>query len=388
MKKFLCVIVAVVIALSSITIIASAATPNISMTVDNTGANPGDIITVTVKAASGSNLAVATLNVVYDNTCFALVEGSLTATDAMDATLNEKFAENKVRYVGCHIEYLGAEAVLFTVQFKVLKRGGSISIEAEQVVAIEKNFIMEEEKNFTNEVNDSFKDDVITLACPHTNKTTYTVDVVSCTQQGKNVERCDECGMETEIIVEMLPHDMQNVVIKPATCKEAGKECKKCSVCGFVSDEKEIPALDHDLKEFVNVEPTCEKDGVKTQVCNNCDYISEEIAIPATGHSEGVWIVTKLPTKESAGLEEKKCTTCGKTLESREIPKIEEYKLGDVNRDGYVTAVDARYVLQSVAGLREFTSVQKLAGDMNKDGQITAVDSRMILQIVAGIAKF
>ena len=58
---------------------------------------------------------------------------------------------------------------------------------------------------------------------------------------------------------------------------------------------------------------------------------------------------------------------------------------GDVNSDGNVTAVDARVVLQSVAGSQTLNSSQKKLVDMNGDGKITAVDARMILQIVAGL---
>ena len=386
MKKTLCVIIAVVIALSSMTIIASADTPNITMTADKTNANAGDIVTVTVKVAKNSNLASATFDVVYDNAFYELVPGSLKATDAMGATINENFEPNKARYIGTLERQLKDEATLFTIQFKVLKRGGNITLEAAEVYNIVG--ILGERKNVTAEVRENLKDEVVTVVCPHTEKTTYLVTEATCTQAGKNVDRCNECGLETEINVDMLPHDMKDVVIKPATCTEAGKEGKKCSVCGLISDEKEIPALSHELKDNIVKKATCEEAGVKTQVCSKCDYISEEIEIPATGHSEGLWIVTKLPTKEETGLEEKKCTVCGKTLESREIPKIEEYTLGDVNRDGYVTAVDARYILRNVAGLMEFTSTQKLAGDVNKDGTVTAVDARKILQYVAGTAKF
>lgn len=60
-------------------------------------------------------------------------------------------------------------------------------------------------------------------------------------------------------------------------------------------------------------------------------------------------------------------------------------RLGDVNRDGKISAVDARMVLQVVAGLLTETSERKYYGDVNGDGKLSAVDARMILQIVAGI---
>ena len=59
--------------------------------------------------------------------------------------------------------------------------------------------------------------------------------------------------------------------------------------------------------------------------------------------------------------------------------------LGDVNDDGEITAVDARLVLQVVAGLKKDTDLKNPAGaDLNGDG-ISAVDARIILRIVAGL---
>ena len=59
--------------------------------------------------------------------------------------------------------------------------------------------------------------------------------------------------------------------------------------------------------------------------------------------------------------------------------------LGDANGDGEITAVDARLVLQVVAGLKTVEQLKNPAGaDLNGDG-ISAVDARIILRIVAGL---
>lgn len=57
---------------------------------------------------------------------------------------------------------------------------------------------------------------------------------------------------------------------------------------------------------------------------------------------------------------------------------------GDINGDGKVTAVDARWVLQIAAGTRDVTEAEKISVDLNKDGKVTAVDARWVLQIAAG----
>ena len=58
---------------------------------------------------------------------------------------------------------------------------------------------------------------------------------------------------------------------------------------------------------------------------------------------------------------------------------------GDVNSDGNITAVDARKILQVVAGLE--TADNASVYDVNGDGNITAIDARIILQVVAGLME-
>lgn len=58
---------------------------------------------------------------------------------------------------------------------------------------------------------------------------------------------------------------------------------------------------------------------------------------------------------------------------------------GDVNGDDNVSAVDARIILQYVAGL--ITPENTDSYDVNGDSKITAVDARIVLQIVAGLIE-
>ena len=68
------------------------------------------------------------------------------------------------------------------------------------------------------------------------------------------------------------------------------------------------------------------------------------------------------------------------TTQELENPTV---TLGDVNADGKVDAVDARWVLQAAAGMR--TLENATAADVNGDGKIDAVDARWILQAAAGM---
>lgn len=126
-------------------------------------------------------------------------------------------------------------------------------------------------------------------------------------------------------------------------------------------------------------EATCTVNGEELYVCEFCGY--EEIKTTTKDHIFGEWEVTKQPTISDEGIETRSCA-CGK-VETRKIDKLSVTK-GDVNNDGKITAVDARMILQVVAGLKTYDGEIAVA-DVNGDGKITAVDARMILQIVAGL---
>lgn len=57
---------------------------------------------------------------------------------------------------------------------------------------------------------------------------------------------------------------------------------------------------------------------------------------------------------------------------------------GDLNGDGKITAVDARWALQAASGTRPLSNEQKQIADVNGDRQVTAVDARWILQAASG----
>jgi hypothetical protein len=64
---------------------------------------------------------------------------------------------------------------------------------------------------------------------------------------------------------------------------------------------------------------------------------------------------------------------------------LQPSKQGDFNLG--ISALDAAYVLQFVAGLRSFSSDQKLAGDVTGNGSVSALDAARILQYQAGLLR-
>ena len=65
------------------------------------------------------------------------------------------------------------------------------------------------------------------------------------------------------------------------------------------------------------------------------------------------------------------------------VTALAEVLPGDVNKDGSISAVDARIILQVVAELQ--TADDATLYDVNGDGNISAIDARIVLQIVAGL---
>ena len=62
---------------------------------------------------------------------------------------------------------------------------------------------------------------------------------------------------------------------------------------------------------------------------------------------------------------------------------VAPHKNGD--RDTALSALDAAYVLQAVAGLRQLDSEQMIAADVTGDGTVSALDASRILQYVVGL---
>ena len=82
---------------------------------------------------------------------------------------------------------------------------------------------------------------------------------------------------------------------------------------------------------------------------------------------------------------------------------LEAYKMGDVDLDGRISSLDARLILRCAEGLEDLndnqfkladmnqdgyvTAVKKLLRDINGDGEITAADARLVLRAAAGLEE-
>lgn len=62
-------------------------------------------------------------------------------------------------------------------------------------------------------------------------------------------------------------------------------------------------------------------------------------------------------------------------------------RLGDVNGDDQVTALDAEWIMEHVVGARVLGPVDAALADVNGDGRISAFDVRLVLQYAAGLTS-
>ena len=273
-----------------------------------------------------------------------------------------------------------------------------------------------------------------TIVTAHITEHPYTKEVFAavepkCEETGLTEgHKCSVCDyvLVAQETVDALGHTEETLEAVAPTCTETGlTEGSVCSVCDKVLVAQEtVDALGHDYVA-VTTAPTCTEDGKIVYTCSVCGDSYAE-TIEATGHTAGEWEVIIPADFGVTGLEQIKCTVCDTVLESRIIDAFEEpssedesifdeptseeptsedptteepssedptdppvvYNIGDVNRDGKITAADARLALRISAKLDIPDSITFAIADVNKDGEITAVDARKILRVSAKIDTF
>ena len=208
-------------------------------------------------------------------------------------------------------------------------------------------------------------------------------------------EKCSVCGkiLKEQEVIDKLPtdhaHAYTDTVVAP-TCKDKGYTKHAC-ICGDTYIDTYVDATDVHTPVVVpgkaaTTTETGLTDGEKCSVCNK--VLKEQTEIPKITedhkHTAGDWVVIKKAEIGVEGKEQKKCTGCGAVLEERAIPALKnpdaDIMLGDVNKDGKITAADARLALRYSAKLETPNEYQFVAANYNKDDKITAADARLILR--------
>ncbi len=231
------------------------------------------------------------------------------------------------------------------------------------------------------EIVGAFSVIVGTCASSHNMTKQYSVIEPTCTRGGYIIHECERCSHKKTEFQYPVQHSYVYETVAEATCLTGKVEKGVCSVCN-AETERVGTANGHRMEYTTEKQATCQEPGLRIGKCKDCGMESQG-EIPKLKHEWTDWVVTVAPTEEADGERERKCTMC-ETVEKEVLPAISKIP-GDVNGDGRVSAIDARWTLQHVAGTRELDEHYLKLADVNNDGKVSAIDTRWILQMVAGI---
>lgn len=222
----------------------------------------------------------------------------------------------------------------------------------------------------------------------HDNIVTVPAVLPTCTESGKTESTvCKDCNkvFSGGKKLEPMGHDwLTPTCTEPRTCKDCGitesepaghdwaeatcQTPKTCTVCGEINEDASL--LPHDWLDATCDRPeTCSMCGLTRGNPDSHDY---KLAPDDERYSETCIVY--------------KCTKCKASLLIPVAPKP-TYKTGDINKDGRITAADARLALRFASKLDTATQEQSTLADINKDNRLTAADARLILRKAAGLDK-
>ena len=236
---------------------------------------------------AGDNLKLDGKNYIYDNT-----------DDALTTQSNIYLEDGKLLEIPSDLPD-GTKIGVWSdaaKPVKVTKDYGN-KANANWQIQPEKYFVSDRDDFFAQKTPNNPTDHEVYLMQP---KHTHSISNVSaegdCITNGiKDHIECTDCGRFFEDTTGALEIEVYDVTADKNSSKHVG-EAKYA-------------------KETIDVEPTCTKAGSKTlhYNCDKCngEMKTEKVEIPALGHKFGPWTITKNPTKDADGVEERTCKVCG-----------------------------------------------------------------------------
>ncbi len=220
-SKLLSVILVLVLTLtiipvSSITVNAVMAAPEIKLVPNKAAVQVGEVISVDVTVSENSRLCGLTLDIIYDKTNFEMIEATSEYEFDVDM-LNPTYNDHSVRFVGTDTTYIDDDAgTIFTVKFKVLKNCCELYIVIKEAYIVDEN-----DKNIDVTMDSNF------LSLPlviHQSGDENLVFAPTCVDTGYKTYNCP-CGQFVEEITPALGHNYANGI---------------CVVCGEIAPKENI----------------------------------------------------------------------------------------------------------------------------------------------------
>lgn len=201
----------------------------------------------------------------------------------------------------------------------------------------------------------------------------------TCTQSGKIVYTCKDCGYE---YAAPLPatgkHQMITVVEKAATCGAVGSQHQECSVCHTKEASTVIPATGaHQMMMVVDRAATCGTAGSQYEECSICHTKGASTAIPATGAHQMTTVIDRTATCGTAGSRHEECSICHAKGASTAIPATGAHQYGAYRVTKQATVFAAGDEMRScrTCGASEHRSIPQ------KQGTVTLTVTKLPLQV-------
>ena len=123
---------------------------------------------------------------------------------------------------------------------------------------------------------------------------------------------------------------------------------------------------------------TCKEKGTESYYCECC-YSQKTETVPKLDTHSFEWVTEKEARPGEAGKKVQKCTVCSATGDTMTYTAV---LLGDADKNGSITAADARFVLRAAVDLEKCEDGTELfmICDADKNNTITASDARLILR--------
>lgn len=199
---------------------------------------------------------------------------------------------------------------------------GSITVKTESGEEIKVKPTDKQEKNADGSVTYTTEDGQKVTINESTGSTTVTseVKVPTSSETAPSSETPSGNSGSAETPTEHK-HSYTATVTKQPTCTETGEKTYTCS-CGHQYKDV-ISKTGHNAGGWeVKENATCKKEGTEVKKCTSCGKEMESRAIAKAGHTSSDWITTKEATETAEGTKVKKCTVCDTVLETASIAKV------------------------------------------------------------------
>ena len=367
MNKLVCKIAVSIVVICTLLFTLSISAVAVEMPtikISSSEASADEVIEVTVSLANNPGIVSMKLQIGYDKSSLTLLE----IKDAGNFSVaNHNKDENLLVWEGDTLEqnitYNGTIAIL---RFKVnngAKGNSTIGL----------SYNLNDYDIFNHDmktVEFNVVSGVVSITCPHTNKTAVAAVPATCAAEGtKAHEECSDCGKlfldgkevtEAEISIPKDPanHDGETEIRNAVSATEEAEGYTGDTYClgcnQKIKDGEKIAKLDHAhaMTHTAATVPTCTTDGVvENWTCSKCgnSYADEAGTVklestvdPKLGHKTELKDAKEATCTEDGYTGDEICTVCNETVKKGEavaakghtVEKVDE-KAATCSEDGY-----------------------------------------------------